>query len=207
MTCKKPRSAFSVTIMSLCCVTALLGLQTSGVAKAEIIGTATLTGADEVPPNDSNATGYATLDLDPDTGLFDLTLVVEGISLADLAEVGPNDTPVHIHSAPAGVNGGVVVDLGFQGTLYDAVDSFLLTVDGGNFGGPQGGVNSDIATNISDLLSGGLYINVHTQAVTGGEIRGQISATDLRVPEPATGAIGAIALVALCGFRYFARRD
>ncbi|MCO6047540.1 CHRD domain-containing protein [Aeoliella sp. ICT_H6.2] len=203
MKCTKIRSAFLLVVLPLCVLVCVSGSES---ARAEIIGTADLSGAQEVPPNASNATGYATMDLDPESGIFDLTLVVEGLTVADLAEVGPNDSPVHIHLAPEGVNGGVVVDLGFQGVLYDGVDNFLLLVDGGTFGGPQGGINSDIETNIDALLSGHLYINVHTDAIPGGEIRGQISATDLTVPEPTSGVLGMIVLVSVAGLRFIVWR-
>jgi hypothetical protein len=156
-----------------------------------------ITGGQEVPPVATSAIGSASLFVDSDTGLFDLFMSVTGIALADLAGVGGNNTPVHIHSAAAGANGPIVVDLGFQGIIGDIGGGLgvKLTVAGGTFGGTQGAVNSVTATNIADLIAGNLYINVHTNDHGGGEVRGQITA--VQIPEPSTIALCVMGLVGL----------
>ena len=54
------------------------------------------------------------LSVEPTTGEFDFSLQVTGISPSDLADLdlGPAISSVHIHNAPVGVNGPVVIDLG-----------------------------------------------------------------------------------------------
>jgi len=174
-----------------------------GVADARanlVLGSAILNGAQEVPPSGSVALGSAAMNVDEDTGLFDFNLFVTGLTSADLVGAGANSTPIHIHSAPAGANGSIVVDVAFQGTIDDiGTTGVKLTVEGGTFGGAQGAVNSDTATNISDLLAGNLYINIHTEAAPGGEIRGQI--VPLQIPEPSTVALSALGLLGLAVIR------
>ncbi len=67
----------------------------------------------------------------------------------------------HIHNAPAGSNGGPVRTLVFTADtamgVWRSSDSEPFT-----------------AGRLAELLAGGLYVNVHTSAHTGGEIRGQI---------------------------------
>ena len=123
----------------------------------------------EVMPSNSvpsDATGMASLRVDTETGLYDLTLSVLGITQPELFDVG--GSPVHIHLAPAGANGPIVVNVGADGTFSDILDGattvgFQLVVDDGAF-----------TALIEDLLNGNLYYNVHTEDYQSGEIRGQI---------------------------------
>jgi len=178
----------------------LLACAASGAQAALILGDANLNGAQEVPPVATAAIGVSILNVDSNTGLFDLELFVSGITQAQLAGVGPNNTPVHIHNAPPGVNGPIVVDLGFLGTIDDiGTLGFKLAVEGAQFGGTQGGLNSDTATNIANLLAGNMYVNVHTTTAGGGEIRGQINA----IPEPTSIGLG---LIGVCGLAAACRR-
>jgi hypothetical protein len=97
--------------------------------------------------------------------LFDTT--DNGVTLA-VATSGVEDaTMAHIHTAYAGVNSGVLVAL-----AQDAADVNLWT--------SGGEINLDQAT-AELLLSGGHYVNVHTPANPGGELRGQITAANFEV--------------------------
>ncbi len=64
-------------------------------------------------------------------------------------------TAGHIHAGAIGVNGGVVVPLAFAGTTASGVVALA-------------------AADQTTLMNTGLYMNVHTAANPGGEIRGQI---------------------------------
>ena len=143
----------------------------------------TLDGSQEVPPNGSNASGAAQLLYDPATQRFDLDLQVFGIELGELMNVGPNATPVHVHMAPAGQNGAIVVDLGFFASFTPSGQGIRLQIQDELFGGQQGNLFSDPNVNQAALLAGDLYVNIHTQAFPGGQIRGQI------VPEPTTALL------------------
>ena len=112
------------------------------------------TGEEEVPPVDTQATAQADLTVNVATGDVQGTLTVNGLTA----------TAAHIHDAFAGTNGPVLIGLD-----QDAVDPDLFTVPGGALLDAAG---------IDRLLAGGLYVNAHTAANPGGEIRGQILPED-----------------------------
>ncbi|MBJ7879835.1 CHRD domain-containing protein [Gelidibacter salicanalis] len=106
----------------------------------------TLTGPKEVPANSSAATGKATLTFNKDTKIFVLNVT------HDIA----NPTAGHIHMAPAGENGAVIFP------FTSAKSPISLT--------------SPVLTEEQVvLLNNGLfYVNIHTEAFPGGEIRGNL---------------------------------
>jgi glucose/arabinose dehydrogenase len=112
---------------------------------------ADLSSANEVPPSGTGATGEAEVTIN--AGQNEVCVAIEADGLAGDVVAG------HIHAGPAGVNGGVVVDLGVDRADFAAciqgVDRGLLT---------------DIVRNPADY-----YINVHTTSVPSGEIRGQLA--------------------------------
>lgn len=114
---------------------------------------AALSGEDEVPPNDSDGSGYAyyTLDAEMDDLYF-------RVKVADLDGI----TMAHIHEAPAGANGSVVFPL-----YLGAPPPF----DADN---PISGKLDVTLSQVAALLAGDYYTNVHTAAHPGGEVRGQI---------------------------------
>ena len=61
-----------------------------------------LTPDQEIMPVASNAFGFGYLLYDSNLETFSIDLTVEGISTDRLFGVGPNNSPVHIHFAPAG---------------------------------------------------------------------------------------------------------
>lgn len=115
---------------------------------------AALTGAEEVPVVDTDAVGLARLRFDNQTNVLHHTLIVSDIVDVNMA---------HIHLGPPGVPGGVIF------TLFNEADGGALGT-----GDPVGGGNELEAANLVDLFTGFYYVNVHTVAHGGGEIRGQI---------------------------------
>jgi len=105
---------------------------------------------EEVPATDSQATAQADLTINVATGDVQGSLTTSGITA----------TAAHIHDAFAGANGPVLIGLD-----QDAGDPTLFSV--------PGGATLD-ATGVDRLLTGALYVNVHSAAEPGGEIRGQI---------------------------------
>ncbi len=111
---------------------------------------ATLDAKSEVPPNASTATGTADIDYDPATKKLSWKVTYSGLS-------GPA-TAAHFHGpAEAGKNAGVAVAIPNAGTS-PAEGSATLT-----------------DAQAADFTAGKYYVNVHTQANPGGEIRGQVT--------------------------------
>ncbi|HEX6557819.1 MAG TPA: CHRD domain-containing protein [Longimicrobiales bacterium] len=112
--------------------------------------TATLSGAAEVPAKTSNGTGSASFTVNDDRTIT-----------YDLAVSGITATAQHIHGpADATVPAGVIVGLTI-GTNQTITPTSLT-----------GAVNYDSLLVL--LRNGHSYVNVHTAANPGGEIRGQI---------------------------------
>ena len=112
---------------------------------------ARLSGASEVPPVMSSASGTVEASLNKQTNELSWTVTYSGLS-------GPA-TGAHFHGpAMAGANAGVVVPM--TGSLTS----------------PIRGVASLTAAQVADLMAGKWYVNLHTVANPNGEIRGQIPA-------------------------------
>jgi hypothetical protein len=179
-------------ISTLCALSALaIGASASaGIMTVNFM----LEGAQEVPPSGSSALGIGQLNYDTTDDTFDISLYVVGIPLGNLMGAGPNSSPVHIHLAPAGSNGGIVIDLGFLGSFAQSGLGIELTLTDVAAGGTFGAVSSDPATVQQAFRDGNLYVNIHTTRNPGGEIRGQIPP----IPTPASAAlIGAAGLLAV----------
>jgi hypothetical protein len=124
---------------------ALFALAASGAALAKDVKL-TLSGANEVPPVQTQASGEGTISV-ADDGTVTGTITTKGLQ----------PTAAHIHVGAAGKNGPVAVP---------------FTQEGNNFKAPPGAkLNAD---QIKAFQAGELYFNVHTAANPGGEIRGQL---------------------------------
>lgn len=149
---------------------ALLALTVSGAAgvSAQIFTfTARLDSSQEVPPNGSPATGEASGRYDSQTGeIFIDSFVVRDLTTAL--------TMSHIHRAPPGVNGPVIVD------LLAGNGEWTFDENVGRYTQLQPLFIPEVDR--EDFVAGNTYFNVHTALYPGGEIRGQIAV----VPEPAT---------------------
>jgi len=115
-------------------------------SKPSSLFTATLTGAQETPPNNSAATGHATLLLSPDEKTARVSLTFTGLSAAQ--------TDAHIHG-PA--NPGVSAPPVFPLPLGQISDFQIALTP----------------AQVQDLKNGLLYVNVHSANFPAGEIRGQ----------------------------------
>jgi len=113
--------------------------------------TASLTGNQENPAVLTSASGTAALTLTGAGGLR-YAITVTGLS-------GPI-VSAHLHMGPLKQNGPVV---------YDIFSSFIGNSAVGSIAGPL--PDSVVAA----LLTGRMYVNIHTSANPGGEIRGQVN--------------------------------
>ena len=138
------------TLLISSVIAATLGLTACGSA---MMGNTTaisakLSSANEVPANSSAGTGMLDASFNKDTSVLTWTVTYSGLT-------GPVAMG-HFHGpAMAGTNAGVA--LGFSGSMDSPIKgSATLT-----------------AAQAADLLAGKWYVNLHTAANKGGEIRGQ----------------------------------
>ena len=126
-------------------------LITNSVASAEtVMFKATLGAAQEVPPNDSKGKGTAELTYDTTSKELTWKITFDGLS-------GPA-TVAHFHGpAELGTNAGVALAIG-QNLTSPATGKATLT-----------------DAQAADLVAGRWYVNIHTAANKGGEIRGQVT--------------------------------
>jgi hypothetical protein len=111
--------------------------------------TAAMSGAQEVPPVSTAASGNAEATYDRNSSTLSYRVAYSGLS-------GPA-TAAHIHGpAGPGANAGVVVPFTNVGSS------------------PIAGQVKLTPEQFNQLASGQLYVNVHTAAHPGGEIRGQL---------------------------------
>jgi hypothetical protein len=131
-----------------------------------------LGGANEVPANPSPATGLAVLTVDDSADTISFAIGAMNLQGAF--------TMSHIHAAAAGANGPVVFSFGSTADLQGPV-----TIGGTAVPGSYALLGSHKpASPLADQINAApwnYYVNVHTQAYPGGEVRGQVSA----IPEPA----------------------
>ena len=121
----------------------------SAMDPGTVLMTTQLSGAREVPPVPGIASGSAEVSYNQGTNMLRWTVTYSGLS--GLATGG------HLHGpAMAGENAPVAIP--FNGSLASPI---------------SGGVILSPAQ-ASDLLAGKWYVNIHTQANPGGEIRGQV---------------------------------
>jgi len=137
---------------------------------------ATLSGDQEVPARDTEATGVAKFKVREDG-----TALLFKVNVADIE----NAFAAHIHCAAVGVNGPVGVTL-FGGPVGGG--AVMGTLAEGTITGPDPGNTcgwTDLAAVLAAMDSGDTYVNVHTNDgvppantgpgdFPGGEIRGQI---------------------------------
>jgi hypothetical protein len=113
---------------------------------------ADLSGASEVPPNDSAGKGAVTATYDTDSKTLSWKGSYSGLS-------GPA-VAAHFHIGDPGKNGGVAVP------IFTSADKA---------GSPFEGQATLTDAQAADLLAGKMYVNVHTAVHKAGEIRGQVA--------------------------------
>jgi hypothetical protein len=133
----------------------LLASATPGFAAATQYKTS-LSGASEVPPTKTAGTGTAMVTYDASTKTVTWQGTFSGLS-------GPA-TAAHIHGpAEAGKNAGVIVPLSQKDVPFTSPFKGSATLP-----------DDKAAALAAALSSGQAYVNVHTAANPGGEIRGQL---------------------------------
>jgi hypothetical protein len=109
--------------------------------------TVALSGSNEVPPVTTSATGTATVTIKADRSVS-----------VKVSVTGMTATASHIHEGAAGTNGPVIVP-------------FTKTADN-TFAAPDGAKLTE--AQYESFKQGKLYVNVHSAANPGGEVRAQL---------------------------------
>lgn len=105
-----------------------------------------LTGASEVPPVVTQASGMGMIAVGIDRSIS-----------GKLMTMGLDGTMAHIHQAAAGQNGPVIITLEKSGSQWLVPSGAILT-----------------EAQYAAYRDGNLYVNVHTEANKGGEVRAQL---------------------------------
>jgi hypothetical protein len=108
--------------------------------------TATLTGAQEVPPVTTSATGTAMISIGGDRSVS-----------GTITTTGVDGMAAHIHEGASGKNGGVIVPFVKSGDKWTIPPGAKLT-----------------EAQYKEFQDGNLYVNVHSAKNKDGEIRGQL---------------------------------
>lgn len=153
---------------------AIVGLAAASNEQRNFV--ATLSGDQEVPARDTQATGVAKFKLREDG-----TALLFKVNVANIENV----VAAHIHCGAVGVNGPVGVTLFMGAPAGGRVNGTLAegTITAPDPGNACGWV--DLAAVLAGLRSGNTYVNVHTNDgvappntgpgdFPGGEIRGQV---------------------------------
>ncbi|RFC35925.1 MAG: CHRD domain-containing protein [Candidatus Nitrotoga sp. SPKER] len=135
------RSAFYIGTFA---VSVLIG--GIGLASAASIN-ATLNGDQEVPPVSTSASGIGKIEVALDKSIR-----------GSITTTGIDGTAAHVHEAPAGKNGPVIITLKKTSANVWEIPSGASLTD----------------AQFANYKAGDLYLNVHSVAHRDGEIRGQI---------------------------------
>jgi hypothetical protein len=134
----------------------------AGSASAETVKYfAVLSGKSEIPKIDTKGKGKLTGTFDTATKILSYTLTFDGLS-------GPASA-AHLHGPAArAASAGVMAPLGDKNPASPVTGTVTLTDD-----------------QVKALRSGKTYVNVHTVANPGGEIRGQVLTALKKAAKPA----------------------
>jgi len=170
------------TVMrKILCVFALVAsalLVQAGAASAQnsVILRATLNGGEETPAAVLSG-AVATAEVAVDSVNQEIAVQMRVFNLPS------GSTASHIHIAPRGVTGPVVIDFPIgRGVTGDFTLNFRVH-DGAAFHArPEIGINT-FADALQAIVGGQAYVNIHTTTFPGGEIRGQLSIADPNTPQ------------------------
>jgi hypothetical protein len=161
MSIRTKRSIFAIT--AALAIVGITSWLTNSVVAQEQKFVATLSGQEEVPPTNSQATGMA-----------DFIITGENAEYSVNASNIQGVTAGHIHSGGQGENGPIVVTLFKNDSPTNEVsETGSITVD--KLEGPMAG--KQLTDLVTAMRNGEIYVNIHTEQNPNGEIRGQITSS------------------------------
>lgn len=146
--------------------------------RSQVVYSATLSGAAEIPPNPSPGTGPVTVRFDPTTLLMTVSTSFSGLTAGT--------TVAHIHcctATPGGSNVGVATPTpsfpGFlAGVTAGSYSQSFDMAEPGSYNAAFLGTFATLADARAALLAamgdGRAYFNLHTAGFPGGELRGNL---------------------------------
>lgn len=157
-----------------CCVAIAAGFVLVGcsedtpaeVAPPLVSFRAALTGGEEVPSVTTTASGTSQFTLSRTNDTLFVNITVNGLSNVRFG---------HFHTGARGVNGGVVAFLVDPPTLAGVQNGrigkqFITAAD---LSGTL--ANQPFSALLDQMRAGNIYVNLHTDANPGGELRGQVA--------------------------------
>ena len=153
--------------LAIALVVAGSGLGFAGLAQADELFKATMTGDQEVPPVVTNTTGKVFFLLNKEETAMEFQLHVSD---------GVRVTQSHIHCAPGGVNGPIIIFLaGFHDRGWDVDGKWVSSATVTNANITNTSCGATLSAIAQAMRDGRTYANVHSVAHPGGEVRGQIA--------------------------------
>lgn len=145
-------------LLSIGALAALIGCPGLGPIGVPITFSTAITGDQEVPPVETPGSGQGTFTLNAERTELAYEITADGLT-------GPV-TAAHFHRGAVGVNGPPVFTI--PGTPTDSGDDV-------RFEGTWRFSESDVDDfEVGEILTGRVYVNLHTEAFPAGEIRGQL---------------------------------
>ena len=156
---------------------ALFGASISASNQAQAQGgggfNADLSGKDEVPPTESNATGTAEILFNNDSSQASYFVNTTGFEKI---------TGAHIHNGSQGVNGDVIAALSKEKSSKNKDNPSIWFAGDIKSSDLQGPLKGKEISDLANLLNNGsAYVNVHTADNPDGAIRGQLSAGEVQM--------------------------
>lgn len=127
---------------------------------------ATLAGSEEVPPVTTAATGTSEFTLSRTNDTLFVNVTVNALTNVRFG---------HFHTGARGANGAVVAFLVDPPTLAGAQNGRIgkQFITAANLTGTL--ANQPLSALIDQMRAGNIYVNLHTDANPGGEVRGQVA--------------------------------
>src|SRR5712691_1789149 len=168
--CLTIRVSFGVAALAIALVALVLVVPIARADEELVSFEAELSGDQQVPPVETDASGEAFFQLSEDGQSITFQLSVDDIS---------NVLAAHIHLGAAGTNGDVVAFLyGPKAPGGRPLEGVIATgtITAASLVGPLAG--HPLSDLVAAMVGGNTYVNVHTSSFPAGEIRGQIVVED-----------------------------
>ena len=184
----------------------LMAICTSSSSAATIAYFAVLNGPSESPANASPGSGFARIAFDNVLNTMTINMSFSGLTTLPAGTTGTTSSHIHCCTATAGTGtAGVATTTPtfagfplsvFSGSYSATLDLTLASSYNPSFVTAQGSIAAAEAALIAGAAAGQDYLNIHSAAFGGGEIRGFLTP----VPEPGTfgmmgGALAAAAFL------------